>query len=521
VTIIGAGTCAITASQPGNSVYAPVSATQNFTVMQEAQQIQFSSLPNVSLGAAPFVLTATASSRLPVSFSSSTTAVCTVSGSTVTIVGIGTCIITASQAGNSVYAAVSVTQSFTVAPQSAQQILFSSLPNVSFGATPFILTAAASSGLPVSFSSSTSQVCQISGSTVSVVTIVGAGTCTITSSQAGNSVYSPVSATQSFTVLPGSQQILFPSLPNVSLGAAPFVPTATASSGLPVSFSSSAAAVCTVSGNTVTIVGAGTCSITASQAGNANFSAATPVTQSFTVGPGGPVIKAGGIVPIYSSATTIQAGSWISIFGSNLASAATTWNNDFPTMLGGTSVTIDGKLAYLWYVSPTQINLQAPYDTVTGRVNVVVATANGSATSTVTLATISPSFSLLDGIHVAGIILRSGGAYDIIGPTGTSLGYPTVAAKAGDSVVLFGVGFGPTIPAVAAGQAFSGAAATTNPVQLKIGGTTVLPSFAGESSAGLYQINATIPAGLGTGDLALTGFVGGPQTQSGVLISLQ
>jgi hypothetical protein len=73
------------------------------------------------------------------------------------------------------------------------------------------------------------------------------------------------------------------------------------------------------------------------------------------------------------------------------------------------------------------------------------------ATTTVILARFAPSFNLLDTKHAAGIIIRSdssgaygGGSYDIIGPTGSSLGYPTVVAKAGDTVELFGVGFGPT-----------------------------------------------------------------------------
>jgi uncharacterized protein (TIGR03437 family) len=193
-------------------------------------------------------------------------------------------------------------------------------------------------------------------------------------------------------------------------------------------------------------------------------------------------------------------------------------------------VSVDGRAAYLWLVSHGQINLQTPDDpaTGTGIVDVVVTTANGSVTSNVILAQFGPSFLMLDTKHVTGIILRSdgsgthdGGAYDVLGPTGSALGYPTVAARAGDSVVLFGVGFGPTSPAVPAGQAFSGAAVTTNPVQLVTGGTTVIPSFAGESSAGLYQINITIPAGLGTGDVALAATVGGAQTQPGVVISLQ
>jgi uncharacterized protein (TIGR03437 family) len=158
----------------------------------------------------------------------------------------------------------------------------------------------------------------------------------------------------------------------------------------------------------------------------------------------------------------------------------------------------------------------------------VVTTPSGIATSTATLAQFGPSFFLLDAKHVAGIILRSngtgaygGGTYDIIGPTGTSLGYPTVAAKTGDSVALFGTGFGPTNPPVAPGQAFSGAAATTSAVTLRINNATLIPSFAGLSGAGLYQINVTIPAGLGTGDVLLQATVAGNQTPSGVVISLQ
>jgi uncharacterized protein (TIGR03437 family) len=244
--------------------------------------------------------------------------------------------------------------------------------------------------------------------------------------------------------------------------------------------------------------------------------------------PAAPSVTSGGIVPVYSTVTTIQPGEWISIFGTNLASSTATWSGNFPMSLGGTSVTINGKSAYLWFVSPTQINLQAPSDTATGPVPVIVTTAGGAFTSTVTLAQFAPSFSLLDSKHVTGIILRSngsgaygGGSYDIIGPTGNSLGYPTVAAKAGDSVELFAVGLGPTNPVVPAGQALSGAAPATNSVSLLINKVNVIPTFAGLSGAGLYQINLTIPAGLGTGDVPLSATVGGAQTQSGVVISLQ
>jgi uncharacterized protein (TIGR03437 family) len=228
-----------------------------------------------------------------------------------------------------------------------------------------------------------------------------------------------------------------------------------------------------------------------------------------------PVISSGGGVP-----AAIEPGEWVSIYGSNLAPGIANWNGDFPISLGGTSVTIDGKPAYLQYVSPAQINLQVPDDTATGTVAVVITTAVGSVTSTAALAPFSPSFFSFDGTHVAAIIVRPDG-YDLLGPTGTSLGYPTVAAKAGDIVELFGTGFGATNPPVPAGQAFSGAAPTTSPVTIRINNVNVPPSFAGLSGAGLYQFNLTIPSGLGTGDVSLQASVGGVQTPTGVVISLQ
>jgi uncharacterized protein (TIGR03437 family) len=135
----------------------------------------------------------------------------------------------------------------------------------------------------------------------------------------------------------------------------------------------------------------------------------------------------------------------VDLYGTNLANGSVTWNGDFPLSLGGTSVMVNNKPAYLSYASPTQVNIQAPDNTATGIVNVTVTSGGATASSTVNLAQFGPSFSLLDGTHVAAIILRSdgsgtygGGSYDIVGPTGTSLGYKTVAAKAGDVVNFSG-----------------------------------------------------------------------------------
>ena len=236
-----------------------------------------------------------------------------------------------------------------------------------------------------------------------------------------------------------------------------------------------------------------------------------------------PAVPSGGAVP-----GTVTSGEWMSIYGTNLAASTAVWTGNFPTSLGGASVTIGGKAAYLSFVSPGQINVQVPNVTATGAVPLVVTTGAGSGTSTVTLSSFGPYFFLLDTKHVAGIILRSdgsgaygGGSYDIIGPTGSSLGYPTVAAKAGDEIELFGTGFGPTNPPVPAGQAFSGAAPTTSPVTLSINGVSLTPAFAGLSGPGLYQLNLKLPSGLGSGDVSLRATVGGVEAPGGAVISLQ
>jgi hypothetical protein len=145
------------------------------------------------------------------------------------------------------------------------------------------LTATASSGLPVSFASSTASVCTVSGSTA---TLLVPGTCSIDASQAGNSTYTAAaSVSQSFTVNLASQTVTFTAIASQTAGAS-LALNATASSGLPVSYASINAVVCTVSGSTATLNAAGTCTIQASQAGNSAYAAAATVIQSFAVNAG-------------------------------------------------------------------------------------------------------------------------------------------------------------------------------------------------------------------------------------------
>jgi uncharacterized protein (TIGR03437 family) len=231
-----------------------------------------------------------------------------------------------------------------------------------------------------------------------------------------------------------------------------------------------------------------------------------------------PAILPGGVAPGGSSSTTIEPGSWISIYGTNLAGCTSVWNGNFPTSLGGTSVTVDSKPAYLWFVSPTQINAQAPDGIANGTVSVSVTTAGGTASANVSVAQYAPAFSLFSSKYPAAIVSTAAG-YDAIGPSG-AFAFPTRPVKAGETLTLFGVGFGPTNPAVPAGKGFSGAAPCTTLPQVTIGGVQATVSFAGIVGAGLYQLNVVVPAA-GSGDVALLATVGGASTQSNVFLTLQ
>ena len=170
-----------------------------FITGHTAQTITFGALSNVTNGVSPFTISATASSSLAVSFASTTFSVCTVTGTTITILYGGTCSIIASQAGNATYAsATSVTQSFTVNPE-PQTNTFGPLGAASLGVSSFDVSATASSGLQASFASTTPAVCTIAGSTV---TIVAVGTCSITATQTGDSGYlAATPVTQNFMVI--------------------------------------------------------------------------------------------------------------------------------------------------------------------------------------------------------------------------------------------------------------------------------------------------------------------------------
>jgi uncharacterized repeat protein (TIGR02543 family) len=285
VTITGAGTVVLAANQAGNANYAAATEMRtSFLVIKGAQSIaDFTSIGSKTFGDAPFAVTApSATSNLPVTLSVKS-GPATISGNTVTLTGAGTVTLAAKQAGNTNYnAATEVTTSFEVS-KGAQTIgTFASIGSKTFGDAPFAVTApSASSSLPVTLSVKSGPA-TISGN---IVTITGAGTVVLAANQAGNANYNAASeVTMSFTVSKATHTIAaFASIENKTYGDAPFAITApTSSIGLPVALSIKSGPA-TISGNTVTITGAGTVVLAAKQAGDANYAEATEVTTSFTV----------------------------------------------------------------------------------------------------------------------------------------------------------------------------------------------------------------------------------------------
>ena len=286
VSFLSAGTCTVDADQAGGSEYAQApQMRQSFAVRKGAQTIVFtSSAPAPAVvGGAAYTVAASASSGLAMSYSSATPSVCSVSGSTVGFLQIGTCTINAEPEGSRDYKPAQAEQSFPV--KDAQTIVFtSSAPGSAVvGGAAYTVAASASSGLAMSYSSATPSVCTVAGS---IVSFVGAGTCTIDAEPEGSADYAPAQAEQSFPVKYAQTIVFTSSAPgSAAVGGAAYTVAASASSGLAMSYSSATPSVCTVAGSIVSFVGAGTCTINAEQEGSADYEPAPQAQQSFAVGP--------------------------------------------------------------------------------------------------------------------------------------------------------------------------------------------------------------------------------------------
>ncbi len=255
----------------------------------------------------------------------------------------------------------------------------------------------------------------------------------------------------------------------------------------------------------------------------------------FTAGPGGeahglfgslqagPVLATGNaVINGASFVPGIAEYSWITILGSNLSSTTRIWNpaTDFingalPTHLDGVGVTVDGKLAYVYYISPVQINALVPADPALGTVQ--VATFNQTLASTsapATMQTDAPAFFVLASGNAAAMHAN----HTIVGPTTLYPNNSTPAAP-GETIELYATGFGPGSTPIPDGQIITTPIPITG-VTVSIGGAPAQVTYQGLVGAGLYQINATVPASTPAGNATVTATIGNQTTQSGVIIAV-
>ena len=263
-----------------------------------------------------------------------------------------------------------------------------------------------------------------------------------------------------------------------------------------------------------------------------------PDTLYFTAGPGGqkhgilgsisanPNITAAAVTNAAQTGAGIAANTYVTIKGNNLAPTKRSWATaDFgatgttlPTSLDGVTVTVDGKPAYIIYISPVQINLLTPTDLAPGG-DIAVQMSDSTLTSstvTVTAQAVAPSFFLADTAgHVAAVHTN----FSRIG-TATSSPVGTPAAP-GEVIVLYGNGFGATNPPAVNGQVLAGPSPMVVNPNITFNGISGDVVFAGLTATGLYQFNVRVPTGLPDGDVRVAATAGGVSSPVGALIAIK
>jgi uncharacterized protein (TIGR03437 family) len=219
-----------------------------------------------------------------------------------------------------------------------------------------------------------------------------------------------------------------------------------------------------------------------------------------------PTIKSNGVISAgaFGGFSSIAPGSWVEIYGSNLSATTRGWSGaDFngsaaPTVLDGVSVTVGGRAAYVSYISPGQVNALVPSDAAIGPMQVIVSGPAGS--SDPYLITVQPtqpgllapaSFQV-NGKQYTGAFLPDG---TFALPSGAIPGALSRPAKPGETIILWGIGFGPVTPSFRAGTLVSAATTLVNPLQLTIDGEPVTFAYQGlaPSLTGVYQFNVVVP----------------------------
>ncbi len=249
-----------------------------------------------------------------------------------------------------------------------------------------------------------------------------------------------------------------------------------------------------------------------------------------------PVILSGGVISAsqFGGFPSTTPGSWIEIYGANLSSGTRSWaTSDFngtnaPTSLNNTSVSIGGQAAFIDYVSPGQVNALVPSNVTAGPQSLTVTTGGGTTLSYVITVNpnppevYAPPAFYINGNQYAAALLSDGKTYVL--PPGTIPGVTSRQAKPGETITIYGIGFGPSDPAgsttpIPAGQIVQQSNAITTPLTVLFGNTPAMTTYAGLAPGlvGLYQLNVVVPSSIQNSDLEPLSFTLGGSAGSQIL----
>ena len=498
VSILGVGNATIRATQAGNDTYeAALSVERSIEISKKLQSISIGLQPNKTFGDAPFTPLATASSGFEVEFSV-VSGPAVMAGNQVIVTGTGNIILAANQSGNELYAAAAEQQRGFTAIHASQTISFDPFGTRSFGEPDIELPLTASSGLAITYVSNNTAVATVSGN---IVSMVGVGSAIITASQAGDANFNSAgNVAKTLTVSKGSQTITFNALTNKIFGGADFDLTATASSTLAVSYASSDVTVATISGNTVTIIGAGSAVITASQDGDTNNNAAPDVAQTLTV------TKADQTISITAIADKVITDADFDVTATTTSGLALTYSVAGPATNSGNTISLTGGSGTVDVTVNQAGNSNYNTAQATASFNVI---DNSKQDQTITFNTISDK-----------VFGDAPFALSATASSALAVSYAVVSGNAtvsGNMVTITGVGM-VTIKATQAGDGtFNPAPEAEQTFDIaKVDQTITITAITDKlTTAADFDVTATTTSGL-----ALTYNVTGPASIAGTTITL-
>jgi uncharacterized protein (TIGR03437 family) len=265
------------------------------------------------------------------------------------------------------------------------------------------------------------------------------------------------------------------------------------------------------------------------------FYVADDIAFTLAAPSGPPVIDSGGIITAsaFGGSPAIAPGSLIEIYGINLTTSAPLgWGSAFkngvaPTQLGDVSVSVGGKAAFVNYISPSQVNALVSSDAPTGPVTITLTNSNGISdpfpiyVDQTQPGLLAPPGFIINGKQYVAAVLPDG---TFALPENAVPGVASRPAKAGETVVIYGVGFGPVTNGFIAGSIVTGDNSLTTPVQFFFGSTpaTTIP-YDGLAPAltGLYQFDIVVP-NVGTNNALPFSFdLGGAKGSQKLYIAVQ